>query len=100
MTGKAVFTRAIPRLPSFAVELPDRWRIAAIHSAFSVADSAVAPPNHKEITDTTDVSSQRNAFIEEIKNLYDAEQQLSKALPKMAKAAYQFRPAHHRRSSS
>jgi ferritin-like metal-binding protein YciE len=32
-------------------------------------------------------SSLRDAFVEEIKDLYDAEQQLTKALPKMAKAA-------------
>jgi ferritin-like metal-binding protein YciE len=35
----------------------------------------------------TEMSSLRDAFIEEIKDLYDAEQQLTKALPQLAKAA-------------
>jgi ferritin-like metal-binding protein YciE len=34
-----------------------------------------------------ELSSLRDAFVEEIKDLYDAEKQLTKALPKMAKAA-------------
>ena len=34
-----------------------------------------------------ELSSLRDAFIEEIKDLYDAELQLTKALPTMAKAA-------------
>src|SRR5262249_9142824 len=44
------------------------------------------PPIKGERT-VAELSSLRDAFIEEIKDLYDAEKQLTKALPKMAKAA-------------
>jgi ferritin-like metal-binding protein YciE len=49
-----------------------------------------AEPVHREddrIAGTAKVSTMNDLFLDEIRDLYDAEQQLTKALPKMAKAA-------------
>src|SRR5688572_1778521 len=41
----------------------------------------------RETKDMADSGTLHDAFVDELKDLYDAEKQLTKALPKMAKAA-------------
>jgi short-subunit dehydrogenase/ferritin-like metal-binding protein YciE len=60
--------------------------IAAKHAASPDRKSVVAPdrPTHK---DSSGVHSMKELLVEELRDLLDAEKQLTKALPKMAKAA-------------
>lgn len=67
-------------------DVPQESSAVSRDDARDGADASVLHSNHKE-HQMAKVATMNDLFLDEIRDLYDAEKQLTKALPKMAKAS-------------